>query len=154
MGNCFYKKTNLNQDFNELNIFTYSGKKVFAKVTDVYDGDTITIVFYDNEFKKFKLRLAGIDTPEIKPFLSVENRDIHVQSAKIVKKFVENMILNKIVYLRIEGEDKYGRLLGYIYINGICINNLLIDKKYALSYDGKTKNEFSYYFLQNIISIV
>ena len=70
----------------------------YVKVIKVYDGDTITIVFYDNEFKKFKLRLAGIDTPEIKPFLSVENRDIHVQSAKIVKKFVENMILNKIVF--------------------------------------------------------
>ena len=152
MGNCFLKKRiNLNQDFSTLKLFTYTGCNFQAKVTDIYDGDTITVVIFDHEYKKLKLRLAGLDTPEIKPFLSIPNRDLHIECAKIVKTNVANIILDKIIDLELKGEDKYGRLLGYVYYNKKCINDMLIDKGYALPYDGKTKTEFSYYFLQNII---
>ena len=153
MGNffCCRKKINLDQDFSYLKVFTYTGRKVNARVTDVYDGDTITIVFYDYEYKKFKLRLSGLDTPEIKPLLKIDHRDLHIKCAKIAKKYVSDIILDKIVELDLKGEDKYGRLLGYIYYDGKCINNLLVDNGYALPYDGKTKTEFSQYFLQNII---
>ena len=53
------------------------------------------------------------------------------------------MILNKIVYLELEGEYKYGRILANIYINNLNLNQYLIDNKYAYRYEGGTKIKFT-----------
>jgi len=53
------------------------------------------------------------------------------------------MILNKIVYLELEGEDKYGRILANIFINNINLNQYLIENKYAYKYEGGKKIKFS-----------
>ena len=52
------------------------------------------------------------------------------------------MILNKIVFLELEEEDKYGRLLANIYIDGLDLNEYLIEKNYAYRYEGGTKKIF------------
>ncbi len=44
----------LRNDFNDLAKFTFEGKCIQAKITDVYDGDTVTIVFrYKKEYVKY-----------------------------------------------------------------------------------------------------
>ena len=58
----------LNQSFSDLEKFTYAGLLTKAKVVDVYDGDTITIVFYHNgQPIKDSFRMLGYDSPEMKP---------------------------------------------------------------------------------------
>jgi endonuclease YncB( thermonuclease family) len=154
MGGCCCSRTNDKLDSKyckDLKIFTYAGHNFNARVTDVYDGDTITIVFFDKEYKKMRIRLAGIDTPELKPRLNIENRDLHIAAANICKEYVSSRILDKIIYVEIIGEDKYGRLLGNIYIDNKCINTELLDNNLAIKYDGKTKLEFTYYFIQGIL---
>ena len=47
-----------------------------AKIVRVYDGDTCFAVFkLHNEFVKFKIRMEGYDSPEMKPSLENKNRE-------------------------------------------------------------------------------
>ena len=49
------------------------------------------------------------------------------------------MIINQIVNLEQVALDKYGRLLADVYFENKHINNLLLEKRLAVAYDGGTK---------------
>lgn len=146
MGNCICTDLLLKNKNNQ-NIKLYSVKGLYrAKVVDVYDGDTITIVIFNKLwYEKHKLRLNGIDTPEMKPSKDLPNREEHIKKAHLAKDKLSELILNKIIYVDIEGNEKYGRLLGTIYLKNCCfktknINQFMLDNKYAYEYHGGTKN--------------
>ena len=127
-----------NLDIDKIEIFNFDKKTFICKCIDVYDGDSITVVFsLFNKYYKFKIRLAGIDTPEIR----TKNPDEKKQGI-ISRDFLRSKILNKICKLECRKNDKYGRILSYVYINDENINELLITKNYAVSYDGGTKKPF------------
>lgn len=133
-------------------------------VDSVYDGDTITLLIpiklhiysMNNKINikldsdsnstntiymyQVKLRLIGIDTPEIKPSKNIPNREEHIKKAIQSKKFLSELILNKIVKIKFIQNDKYGRSLGNVYINNICVNDLMIEKGYAKKYNGGYKD--------------
>ena len=120
-------------------VFGFKDFTVDAKVVKVYDGDTCTCVFdtFNMGLYRHQIRLNGIDTAEIK------SKDADVKALALrTRDFVADLILNKIVQLTCEGSDKYGRILGIIRIDGVCVNDLLIEKKMALPYDGGTKTAF------------
>ena len=104
------------RNYNKLTKFyTLNKINVWAKIVHVYDGDTVHAVFTlpnSSSIYKYKLRLAHIDTPELRSKNTKE-----IKKANEAKKVVEDMILNKIVYLELEGEDKYGRILANMHID-------------------------------------
>ncbi len=108
-------------------------------VIKVYDGDTITIAsklpYKNSPLYRFSVRLNGIDCPEIKG----KNND-EKQCAEIAKQEISNLILNKMVYLKNVKTEKYGRILADVYINDICLNTHMLEKRLAVIYDGGTKN--------------
>ena len=64
------------------------------------------------------------------------------------------MILNRIVYLDISDEGKYGRPVVKIFMDPNrtqCVNQVLIDNHYARPYDGGTRQEFSPEYYQDIL---
>jgi hypothetical protein len=109
-------------------------------VIKVYDGDTITIAaklpYKESPLYRINVRFNGIDTPEIK---GKNISDDEKESAKNARDFLSNLILHKYVKLKNIKTEKYGRLLADVYIRDICINELLIQERYAVSYNGKTK---------------
>lgn len=109
-----------------------------GKVIKVYDGDTITIASkmpYDNSpLYRFHVRLNGIDTPEIKG----KNPD-EKGVAKLARDFVSSLVLQKTVTLENIQNDKYGRILADVYVEGTHINTLLINERLAVKYDGGKK---------------
>lgn len=136
-----YWKFKLSKYNKDTKFYTMKNVKTWAKVVHVYDGDTIHAVFpnpVSGKVFKHKIRLAHIDTPELKSKNKKE-----VKKALEAKKVVEKKILGKIIYLEIDGEDKYGRLLGNININGLNLNKYLIDQNHAYAYEGGTKKTFT-----------
>ena len=120
-----------------------------GQVIKVYDGDTITIAAklpYDaSPLYRFSVRLLGIDTPEIKGKTAEEKEAAHA-----AQKALEYLILHKIVYLKDNAQEKYGRILANVYIdspenpiNQIHVNKWMLDNGYAYEYDGKTKKQFT-----------
>ena len=129
---------------NNLEIYKLKGS-FLVKVVDVYDGDTITIILINKcGYEKHKLRMYGYDSPEIKPLKNKKNRDTEIKNALKAKNFLSKQILNKIVIFESKGYDKYGRLLGNIYLRryfktNININQLMIEKGFGYPYFGGTK---------------
>ena len=98
-----------------------------AIVTDVYDGDTITVdidLGMGVWLKKQKIRLADIDTPEIRG----EEREEGLK----VRDWLRNKILNKEIILETikDTKGKYGRWLGKVWaeenIKYVNVNMLLV----------------------------
>lgn len=116
----------------------------WCKVVKVYDGDTITVLtMIEGVAYKFSVRLRGIDTPEIRGS-SVKEKAKAIEA----RDYLKTMIFEKMVELRNMEYDKYGRILSDVFLGGnggegseaIGLSNLLIEKKYAVAYDGGKKS--------------
>lgn len=112
-----------------------------GEVIRVYDGDTITIVSklpYDTSpLYRFSIRLAGIDSAEIKGKTEQER-----EMAQEAKSALEKLILHKVVALKNLKTEKYGRVLADIYIGDLHVNQWLLDNKYAVEYSGGKKSDW------------
>jgi endonuclease YncB( thermonuclease family) len=49
------------------------------------------------------------------------------------------LIFGKMVHLKNIGTEKYGRILADVYLNELHVNSWLLNQKYAIEYDGGTK---------------
>ena len=117
-----------------------------AKVIKVYDGDTITVAChlpFENGMSpiyRFNVRLSGINCPEMR----TKNKE-EKEAAKYVQQILENMLLGKYVTLENITLEKYGRLLADVLFKDVNssvelnINYWLLNKNYAVKYDGKKK---------------
>jgi endonuclease YncB( thermonuclease family) len=143
---------------NNTPYFSLKGMKTYARVIDVYDGDTITIVIdVNNFFLKFKCRLNGIDTCEIRSkntlikqlavqaknrlFNLITNHTIDelYNKKELIEYFDKNV---SIIWVHCLDFDKYGRLLIDCSSSPDApksFSQILIDEKLACSYDGDTK---------------
>jgi len=139
----FLKKKIENLDENEIVYFdkSFVNNEEWVKCCSVYDGDTITIIKnVSDTFFKFKCRLIGIDTPELRTKDLVEKKFGYE-----AKKYLENLILNKFIYLKMKEMDKYGRLLIWIFLDKDdkkSVNQMMIDENYAGEYDGGKKKSY------------
>ena len=112
------------------------------EVKNVVDGDTIDVIIdlgFDILFAS-RVRLAGIDTPESRTTDKVE-KALGLESKEYLKKQLKDA---KRIIIRTEktnSSEKYGRILGWLYINGDSesINNKMINDGYAWGYLGETK---------------
>ena len=139
MGNTLCCHICLNKQTTELELYKLKGN-FRCKVVDVYDGDTVTIVLYNKfGYEKHKLRMFGYDSPEMKPRLNIANRDNEIKKAKQAKQYLSNIVLNKIVIFESMGYDKYGRLLGKLFVKGQEINQLMVNSGHGYPYYGGTK---------------
>jgi len=135
--------TSISDVDNDVKCATWKTSKPFipeihlCKVIKVYDGDTITIATKLHEISpvyRFSVRLNGIDTPEIKTHSKTE-KDLAIKA----RDFLSGMILDKIVELKNISTEKYGRILADVYFEGYSINALMIEKGYAVEYNGGKK---------------
>lgn len=107
-----------------------------ATVERVVDGDTIDLTI-DLGFKittHQRIRLAGIDTPEI---YSVKKDSEEYNRGMEVKKYVENRMAanhNKVIVETEKVTEKYGRYVGTIFLtdSDSTLNNELVEKGYAV----------------------
>lgn len=98
-----------------------------GKITRVSDGDTVILT--DEKGVRKKIRLDGIDAPEVGQ-----------EYGDVATEFVKNNILNKEVRVEVIGIDKYDRVLGVIYVGDMNINEALLSNGLAWQYHYN-KNE-------------
>jgi micrococcal nuclease len=112
------------------------------EVTKVVDGDTIDVVIdlgFDIMFSS-RVRLAGIDTPESRTTDKAE-KALGLESKEYLKKNLKDAKPIVIKTEKMNSSEKYGRILGWLYINGETesINDKMINDGYAWGYLGETK---------------
>ncbi len=117
-------------------------------IDKVVDGDTIdvTIDLGFDLYKKERVRVAGVDTPE-KRTRNLEEKALGLDATAWIKNKLEGAVDgDDDLIIRTEldgGVGKYGRLLGWLYIGDatVSLNERMIDEGYAWAYDGGTKNK-------------
>jgi len=113
-------------------------------VIKVVDGDTIDALIdlgFDISLEK-RIRLAGIDTPESRT-TNAKEKIMGLESKDWLKHRVENAQRILIKTELPDSTEKYGRIIGHLFINGeeTSLNNQMIIDGYALAYDGGTKDK-------------
>jgi endonuclease YncB( thermonuclease family) len=88
-----------------------------VKVVAITDGDTVGVIDAENRY--FKVRLVGIDAPEKKQPFSAKSKE--ALSAKVFEKYV---VL----------DDRYGRTLGVLLVDGKSVNQELVAEGWAWQY--------------------
>ena len=121
-----------------------------VEINRVLDGDTIdvTIDLGFDLYKKERVRVAGVDTPE-KRTKDDEEKALGYDATKWLQEKLEGAISgDDDLVIRTElvgGVGKYGRLLGWLYIGDaeLSLNEQMITEGYAWAYDGGTmQNNF------------
>ena len=118
------------------------------EINRVVDGDTIdvTIDLGFDLYKKERVRVAGVDTPE-KRTRDLEEKALGLDATNWMKEQLEGAIDGEDdLVIRTElvgGMGKYGRLLGWLYIGDaeLSLNEMMIEEGYAWAYDGGTKQK-------------
>ena len=120
--------------------YIYRIKEIYK----VIDGDTIdaSIDLGFGIYLTRKIRLAGIDTPESRT-TNVKEKIMGLESKDWLKHRVENAQCILIKTELPDSTEKYGRIIGHLFINGqeTSLNNQMITSGYALAYDGGTKDK-------------
>jgi len=120
-----------------------------TSIDRVLDGDTIdvTIDLGFDLYKKERVRVAGVDTPE-KRTRDLEEKELGIDATNWLKEKLDGAIAgDDDLVIRTElvgGVGKYGRLLGWLYIGGDAsssLNEQMIEEGYAWAYDGGTKQK-------------
>ena len=93
-----------------------------AKIISVYDGDTVTALV-DLGFgisTKIKVRLKGIDTPELRGSIAA-------------REFLKGKVLDKDIVIQTfkDKKGKYGRYIGVLWVDDTNINELLVEQGHA-----------------------
>ena len=113
------------------------------------DGDTIdvTIDLGFDLYKKERVRVAGVDTPE-KRTRDLEEKELGIDATNWLKEKLDGAIAgDDDLVIRTElvgGVGKYGRLLGWLYIGGDAsssLNEQMSEEGYAWAYDVGTKQK-------------
>ena len=119
-----------------------------TEINRVLVGDTIdvTIDLGFDLFKKERVRIAGVDTPE-KRTRDLEEKALGIDATNWLKDKLESTLSgDDELSIRTElvgGVGKYGRLLGWLYVgeDTVSLNELMITEGYAWEYDGGTKQK-------------
>ncbi len=113
-----------------------------AKVVRVIDGDTIEVAIRGS---LYKVRYIGIDTPEtVHPQNPVE------YFGKEATRKNRELVEGKIVRLEkdVSETDKYGRLLRYVWVDDIFVNDYLVRQGYAYAYTYPPDVKYAEQFVQ------
>ena len=104
------------------------GKKYKGKVVSIADGDTFTLL--TAEKKQIKVRLSEIDTPErAQPF------------GTRARQALSDLVFNKEVVVVEDDTDRYGRLVGQVYVEGLHVNRKMVQDGMAWVYRQYLKDE-------------
>jgi len=140
---------------NKTPFFSLRGIKTPARVINVIDGDTLTLIIpLFGNYHKFYVRINGIDTCEIHSKddkvkelgLKAKYRLLELLSGKKISDITNKQIIELfdidiyIINVECEDFDKYGRVLANVFLNdGRSVSSILLEEKLAYKYDGKTK---------------
>ena len=131
-----------------------------VKLLKVVDGDTVDVdvdLGFDVWLRKQRIRLHGIDTPESRTRDKEEKRFgvrakqhlSHMISTKIEHGPLVGADTKKQISLQSLGRGKFGRILGVLFVDGVSVNEKMIEDHHAVPYHGQSKDEIMEAHLAN-----
>ncbi len=124
-------------DKKDIDFFSMKGHKSWGRMINNHDGDTLTVIMinpYNQKLIKHRIRLFGVDTPELTSKDPKEK-----EKAILAKGSLHNLLFNRMLYIEASNKnDKYGRLLANVFVwhdtNKINVSDWLIENQYGKPY--------------------
>ena len=130
--------------------------EVWGRCIKVYDGDTFTVVvplgvygtrrgMSGGALRAFPVRVVGYDSPEIRQPRNAPDREENRRKAEDARERLRALIYGHTLLLRVQGTDKYGRLLADFKVRAArgrpreSIATLMVREGHGLPYYGGTK---------------
>ena len=124
------------------------------EIKKIVDGDTLDVVLDlgFNIFHSCRVRMAGIDTPESR------TRDLDEKArGKLAKEFLKNWVTEyennkKNIVIKTKKEKakgKFGRVLGELWVEGVNVNEDMMESYHAVPYSAQNKEEVKKLHLEN-----
>ena len=101
---------------------------LIGEVVGVHDGDTITVL--DADKVQHKIRLDGIDSPELKQAFGSAS-----------KQNLSSLVFGKSVSVVGSKKDRYGRLLGVVFVDGANVNEAMVRDGFAWHFKTYSKDK-------------
>ena len=101
--------------------------EITGKVVGVHDGDSITVIAAGNV--QLKVRLDGIDAPELKQAFSTQS-----------KQTLSELVFGKSVNLHVTGTDRYKRTLAVVMAGNLNVNREMVLRGLAWRYEKYSKD--------------
>lgn len=111
-----------------------------CELESVYDGDTIVVSIdlgFDTWLHRQRVRLSGIDAPEIRS----RDKDEKERGLRSRERLVSLLALRggkplRLVVGEYNASEKFGRILGRIFADGVDVAEVLLSESLAVPYDG------------------
>lgn len=100
-----------------------------GKIIRVSDGDTVVVL--DSNNTQHRVRLDGIDCPE-------KGQPFGTKATNFVKELTSQ---SEYVVVEWEKKDRYGRILGVLYVGDINVNEKLLENGLAWHYKHFNKDQ-------------
>lgn len=100
---------------------------ITGRVVGVHDGDTLSLL--TDQHKRVKVRLEGIDAPEMSQAFG-----------KNSKQSLSDLAYGKTVKVVVTTTDDYGRKVGQVYIEKLWVNLDQVEKGMAWQYDRYSRD--------------
>ena len=115
--------------------------KYRVEVTRVVDGDTVDVdidLGFGMTYKKQRVRMMGIDTPESRT-RDLEEKFYGLES----KKYLVDLLDGATVTLVSHDKGKFGRILGELFLgeSNLSVNQIMIENYHAVPYFGQSKDK-------------
>jgi len=117
------------------------GTAIVSKVISVYDGDTFRVNIDSLPpivGKNIRIRLNGLDTPEIQGKCQYE-KDLALKARDFVRNKLANAKEIKLTKLQ---RGKYFRVVADVYLDGVSLEQELLENKLAYKYTGGKKSSW------------
>ena len=111
-----------------LTVFTTT-TVVTGRVVKVTDGDTINIL---TAGRQERIRLLDIDAPEKKQDYGEKSR-----------LFLADMVAGKTVRVEYKNRDRYGRILGVVFVDGKNVNEEMLKAGLAWNYQYSRNKRYA-----------
>tara|TARA_B100001094_G_scaffold330866_2_gene397261 strand:+ start:2277 stop:2705 length:429 start_codon:yes stop_codon:yes gene_type:complete len=118
-------------------------------IVKIIDGDTFDCIM-DLGFDvllEARVRMMGIDTPESRT-RDLEEKKFGLLAKEYLMEKLDGEEL--IVTTEVDNEKgKFGRILGWVWADGVNINNQMIIDHMAVAYEGQSKDDVEQEHLKN-----
>lgn len=101
--------------------YALAAERLEGRVVGIHDGDTLTLLVAGN--KTLKVRLAQID--------AVESQQAFGQKSR---QSLSDMVFNKQVRVDKEAVDRYGRIVGTVFVDDLNVNRKQVEQGMAWVY--------------------
>jgi len=106
----------------------HAGQLLEGRVVSIADGDTITIL--DAKKQQHRVRLKGIDAPERRQAFGGAS-----------KQNLATLVARQTVQVRVDDTDRFGRIIGVVFVRGSDINLEMVRRGMAWHYRQFARNQ-------------